>query len=112
MPSSLSHLFMLTADLAAARRFWVDMLGLEALMEGDGYLRVGGGDGFHIGIEQGDPGPTGSVQITVKVDDVDGTYRRLISAGVEFEAPPADQPWGARHAWLADPDGRRISIYR
>jgi uncharacterized glyoxalase superfamily protein PhnB len=80
-------------------------------LEGDGYLRVGGSDGFHIGIEQGDPGPLGSVEITVKVDDVDATYRRLTSVGIAFEGPPADQQWGVRHAWLSDPDGRRMSIY-
>jgi uncharacterized glyoxalase superfamily protein PhnB len=35
----------------------------------------------------------------------------LMEAGVEVEAPPQDQDWGARHAWFRDGDGRRMSIY-
>jgi catechol 2,3-dioxygenase-like lactoylglutathione lyase family enzyme len=110
--SSLSHVFMLVGDLAAARRFYIDLLGLEALVEDGGYLRVGGGGGFHVGIEQGEVGdPDSGPELNVEVDDVDATYERLIGAGVRFEAAPADQEWGARHAWLRDPDGRRLSIF-
>ena len=110
--SSLSHVFMLVGDLAEARRFYVDLLGLEVLVEGGDYLRVGGGGGFHIGMEHGavrtfDGGP----EINVQVADVDAEYARLTAAGVPFDGPPVDQEWGARHAWLRDPDGRRLSIF-
>ena len=36
---------------------------------------------------------------------------RLKSCGIEIEEGPVDRPWQARHAWLRDPDGRRMSIY-
>ncbi len=52
MPTRFSHLFVHVADLERLRRFYVDLLGLEAPMEGGGCLRVGGGDGFHIGLEE------------------------------------------------------------
>lgn len=58
MTTSLSHLFMLVSDLAAQRRLFVDVLGLQVLVEYPGYVRVGGGGGFHIGMEQGSPGPS------------------------------------------------------
>ena len=108
----LSHLFVHVRDLAESRRFYVDLLGLELLMEEPGYIRIGGGDGFHMGIEEV-PDAVGSrgVEIVVAVPDVDEAYRRLTDAGVAFEAAPADQPWGARHAWLRDPSGYRLSIY-
>jgi catechol 2,3-dioxygenase-like lactoylglutathione lyase family enzyme len=53
------------------------------------------------------PGP----EITVRVEDVDAAVARLRDLGIEIVEGPADQPWGARHAWLRDPDGRRMSIY-
>lgn len=111
MNAALSHLFMLVGDLAAARRFWVEAIGLRVLAEEPGYLRVGGDAGFQIGMEQGEPGPVNSVEICVRVPDVEAAYRQLVAAGVPVEGPPADQDWGARHAWLTDPDGRRMSIF-
>jgi catechol 2,3-dioxygenase-like lactoylglutathione lyase family enzyme len=69
--------------------------------------------GFAIGIEQAQDGnvsPDGP-EITLRVDDVDATVERLKSVDVEIEEGPIDQPWQARHAWLRDPDGRRMSIY-
>ena len=111
MGTSLSHIFMLVSDLDAQRRLFVEVLGLSVLAEYPGYVRVGGSDGFNIGMEQGEPGPPNSVEITIRVDDVDETYLRLMEAGVEVEAPPQDQDWGARHAWFRDGDGRRMSIY-
>jgi catechol 2,3-dioxygenase-like lactoylglutathione lyase family enzyme len=110
--SSLSHVFMLVGDLAEARRFYVDLIGLAVLAEDGGYLRVGGGGGFHMGMEQGGVGRVeGGPEINVQVVDVDAEYARLTAAGVPFEGSPADQEWGARHAWLRDPDGRRLSIF-
>jgi catechol 2,3-dioxygenase-like lactoylglutathione lyase family enzyme len=108
----LSHLFVHVRDLAAARRFYVEKLGLALLMEELGYIRVGGGEGFHIGMEEvpdeiGAPG----IEIAVAVHDVDETFARLRDEGIEFESEPQDMPWGARHAWLRDPSGYRLSIY-
>jgi catechol 2,3-dioxygenase-like lactoylglutathione lyase family enzyme len=35
----------------------------------------------------------------------------LSAAGTRFDGEPADQEWGARHVWLADPDGNRLSLF-
>ncbi len=109
----LSHLFVLASDLESARRFYVDELGLDLLMETPGYIRVGGGGGFHLGIEEGRPEnvPAPGIEIVIQVDDVDRRYRELVASGMRFLGPPEDQEWGARHAWLIDPDGYRLSIY-
>ena len=109
----LSHLFIVVTDLARTREFYVGSLGLEVLVDEPGYLRVGRRGGFHLGIEEGEPARVGAtgIEIVVEVDDVDSRYRELIAAGVTFDGPPEDQPWGARHAWLNDPDGYRLSIF-
>jgi catechol 2,3-dioxygenase-like lactoylglutathione lyase family enzyme len=115
--ASLSHLFLHVTSLGRARAFYVDGLGLALLVgsgeDGSGYMRLGGGDGFTIGVEERPPAEVGAlgIEIVVRVDDVDATYRRLQAAGVFFESAPADQEWGMRHAWLRDADGYRVSIY-
>ena len=85
-------------------------LGLEVLLERPGYVRIGGGDGFHMGFEEGRAAQIGSagIEIVIRVDDVDEAYGG--AAGVVFDSAPEDQPWGARHAWLHDPDGYPLSI--
>jgi catechol 2,3-dioxygenase-like lactoylglutathione lyase family enzyme len=110
MPSSLSHLFMPVRSLDEARRLYVELLGLEVLLHEDGYVRIGGGGGFHMGVEQEPTGAVKQADIVVRVDDVDATVERLRAAGVDV-TDPEDQEWGSRHAWLHDADGRPISIY-
>ena len=115
MSPHLSHLFVSVRDLHATHRFYVEQLGLEVLVGGPDrtYMRVGGGGGFHIGFEviPAAAVPTDGIEIRVRVDDVDATYERLVSAGLTFDGPPADQVWGARHVWLRDPTGHRVSIF-
>ena len=114
MAAYLSHLFMEVSDLDAARRGQVDAIGLALLEDRGPYIRVGdtAAEGFTIGIEQiANPATREHAEITVHVDDLDATLARLESLGIAIEEGPADQPWGARHAWLRDPDGRRLSIY-
>ncbi|MGH2428214.1 MAG: VOC family protein [Candidatus Limnocylindria bacterium] len=108
----LSHLFVHVRSLEDARRFYVDLLGLAVLMEEPGYLRIGNADGWHIGMEEV-PDRIGSagIEIVLRVEDVDAAYERLTAEGVAFETEPQDMPWGARHAWLRDPSGYRLSIY-
>ena len=110
--TAYSHLFVHVADLERTRAFYVGTLGLEVLLEREGYVRVGGGGGFHIGFEEGTSGQIGStgIEIVIRVDDVDEAYERFRAAGVVFDTAPEDQPWGARHAWLHDPDGYPLSI--
>jgi catechol 2,3-dioxygenase-like lactoylglutathione lyase family enzyme len=105
----LSHLFLTVADLAEARRFWTEAIGLDVLVEDDEYLRVGGG--FSMGIERAAEGDEPEVEVVVRVADVDESYARLQALGVACDGPPEEMPWGARHVWLRGPDGRRISLY-
>ena len=107
----LSHLFIHVSSLAETRRFYVDRLGLEVLAEHPGYLRIGTPGGFHFGCEELPGVGAEGIELVIAVDDVDTTYADLVNAGVVFDSPPADTDWGARHAWLRDPSGYRLSIY-
>ena len=113
---AFDHLFVRVRDLPATRRFYVDLLGLQVVWESPHgtYLRLGGGDGFTVGFELGRDLPAEldeGIEIRVRVADVDATWARLRDAGVAVGAPPADQRWGDRHAWLRDPSGHPVSIF-
>ena len=112
MRPTFSHLFLHVRDLAHTRDFYVGRLGLEALAEEAAYLRLGGGDGFSIGVEERTAAEIGApgIELEVRVDDVDSLAAELRAAGIAV-TEPTDQPWGARHAWLHDPDGYRLSIW-
>jgi len=115
MTPHLSHLFVSVRDLHATNRFYVEQLGLEVLAGGPHrtWMRLGGGGGFHIGFEAipGAAIPTDGVKIVLRVDDVEALFEPLGAAGVASDGPPADQVWGARHAWLRDPTGYRVSVH-
>lgn len=42
-------------------------------------------------------------------DDVEATHRQLYARGVEFESPPARQPWGT-FAIMLDSEGNRFVL--
>jgi catechol 2,3-dioxygenase-like lactoylglutathione lyase family enzyme len=106
------HLFIHVLDLRRTRAFYVDLLGFDVLAEEPGYLRLGGGEGFTVGVEERTLKETGAtgIEIDIVVPDVDALSVRLREAGVSITAP-SDQGWGARHAWFHDPDGYRLSIF-
>jgi catechol 2,3-dioxygenase-like lactoylglutathione lyase family enzyme len=110
--AGFSHCFLHVTDLERTRAFYVDLLGVEVLVEGPGYLRLGGGGGFHIGVEQRAASEVGApgIELELQVPDVDALASTLRQAGVSV-TEPSDQEWGARHAWLHDPDGYRLSIW-
>ena len=105
------HLSIHVSDLRRTRRFY-ERLGVEVLADDPGFLRLGGGDGFAIAVEERaarDVGAPG-LEIVIRVPDVDGLASSLRDEGVAVTAP-SDHPSGERRAWLHDPDGYRLSIY-
>jgi catechol 2,3-dioxygenase-like lactoylglutathione lyase family enzyme len=106
----LSHAYLTVTDLASARAFWSELVGLEMLIDGDEYLRLGGGGGFSVGMERTQEGVPPEVELVLRVDDVDAIHERLTAAGIDCSTPET-MPWGARHIWLRDPDGHPVSIY-
>jgi hydroxymethylpyrimidine/phosphomethylpyrimidine kinase len=107
--ASIDHLYMLVADLERSVEFY-ERLGFAATWWGD-YVRLEGPNGMYIGMEQGAVAVGGSIELVIRVDDVDRRFQGLSAAGVRFDGVPADQEWGARHVWLTDPDGNRLSMF-
>ena len=70
-----------------------------------------------LSIQQAETRPVGSVPDNAVVlyfecDDLDGEVARLKSLGLEFDEDPTDRDWLWRQAYLRDPNGNRICLFR
>ncbi len=120
MSSLLQNLGAITVfveDLAASRRFYQDVFGLEILNEDEDSVAFGFGNTIinvlkvEAAGELIEPAPVGDrtagsrFQLTVWVDDADAAYAELAARGVTFLNGPMDRPWGVRTASFRDPGG-------
>lgn len=104
-------------DLAASIAFY-EALGLELIVRSDDYARLAcpdaeGGAPSTFSLHR-DPGAEGVSETVVyfEDDDLDATVDRLTRAGMVFERGPTDQRWLWREAYLRDPTGNVVCLYR
>ncbi len=55
---------------------------------------------------------SGNIVLYFECGDLDDEYERLMSLGIEFDQPPTDREWLWREAYLRDPNGNRICLFR
>jgi catechol 2,3-dioxygenase-like lactoylglutathione lyase family enzyme len=104
----------LTRDIACARAFYADLLGLEVESEGEFDLEFRAGqvtldifDPSSIG-QPFAPSPAG---LALRVSDVAAVRAELEANGVEFDGPTQDT--GVCHmASFRDPDGNALMLHR
>lgn len=100
-------------DVADAKRFYGDLLGLETLMD-MGWIATYGSPPLstrpQIGILREGGSGADVPDISIEVDDVDEALRRMREAGVAIEYGPADEPWGVRRFYVRDPFGKLVNI--
>jgi catechol 2,3-dioxygenase-like lactoylglutathione lyase family enzyme len=107
------------SDLARARTWWVDTLGLSVVMDGEGGLVVEAGNGTRIQcyVSEG-AGKAPNTVVDFLVEDLEGAVDDLAGRGISFErydGIEADDRGIAemgplRCAWVNDPDGNSIAI--
>ena len=111
--------FAPVTDVARARAFYVDVLGLTVL-EDTPFALVCDAGGTTLRITPvGELSPQPFTVLGWAVDDVAATSRALVDAGVEllrFDGMDQDElgvwttPGGDRIAWFHDPDGNVLSL--
>jgi catechol 2,3-dioxygenase-like lactoylglutathione lyase family enzyme len=110
---------LFVADLAKARAFYVDVLGLAVWFEDEIIVVVGGRSG-RVVLHRNDKGhdergifpagdAIGGAAIRFTVDDPDACAREAASRGLRIVWPTQDAAWG-RFVVLEDPDGRSIVL--
>jgi catechol 2,3-dioxygenase-like lactoylglutathione lyase family enzyme len=104
----------LTQDLARAKRFYTEVLGLEIETEGDSDMELSCGqvtldifDPSSIG-QPFAPSPAG---LALRVPDVDVARSELEAKGVEFDGETIETSV-CKQAWFKDPDGNSLMLHR
>ncbi|MEX0954016.1 MAG: VOC family protein [Rhizobiaceae bacterium] len=99
-------------DVAAARRFYGDVLEFDVLMDMGWIVTFGSDAQMTVQLSVMSEGGSGTPvpDISIEVDDVDGALRRVRNGGFAVEYGPADEPWGVRRFFVRDPFGRLVNI--
>lgn len=107
MESSLTFAFALeyVADVAAAKRFYVDVLGFEVERESPAFvqLRDRSGVGFALAGDEPVGGERALIELYWATDDADAAFAAL-SRAADVRLPLTQFPFGRVFA-IADPDG-------
>ena len=111
---------LLAKDLAAAREFYHDRLGLEILTEGDDAIVFRCGGGTHLDVTRSTVGTADEqTQASWQVQDLRAEVAELRSRGVEvqeYDMPGLKTEDGiadlgfAWMAWIIDPGGNALAI--
>ena len=101
-----------TKELAEAKRFYQDVLGLDVLMDHGWIVTYGSREEMSIQISFASQGgfDTPTPDVSIEVDDVDAALDRMRSAGFRIDYGPADEPWGVRRFYVRDPFGKLVNI--
>ena len=99
-------------DIAAGRRFYQEVLGLELLMDLGWIATYGAREkmGIQISIMSEGGSGTPTPDLSIEVDDVEAALVRMREAGIPIEYGPADEPWGVRRFFVRDPFGKLVNI--
>ena len=111
---------LLAKDLAAAREFYHDRVGLEILTEGDDAIVFQCGGGTHLDVTKSTVGTADEqTQASWQVQDLRAEVAELRSRGVEvqeYDTPGLKTEDGiadlgfAWMAWIIDPGGNALAI--
>ena len=85
-----AHMIVYADDAEAARAFFREMLGFDAVDAGEGWLI--------FALQPGElackPGDAGRHELFFMCDDIEATVAELKKRGVEFTGPVSDEGWG------------------
>jgi catechol 2,3-dioxygenase-like lactoylglutathione lyase family enzyme len=112
--------FVSIVDVARAKAFYRDALGLRLVTEEPPFALVFEANGFmlRLGIAKELPAAHGTV-LGWQVPEISATVQELGQAGVRFERYTGvaqdelgiwTSPTGAKVAWFKDPDGNTLSV--
>jgi catechol 2,3-dioxygenase-like lactoylglutathione lyase family enzyme len=101
-----------TADPAAAKAFYQDILGLDPLMDHGWIATYGSSRERPVQVSFASEGGSGTPVpgLSIEVDDIDEAFSAMSAAGFEITYGPTDEPWGVRRFYVRDPFGTLVNI--
>ncbi len=115
----LSAARVFVRDIVAARRFYVEILGLPIKADGTQYgycvFRSGGTDLVIEAVADDAPEEDRALVgrftgLSFKVQDASAKHKELQALGVPFTGPPEKQFWGGVLATFQDPSGNGLQL--
>jgi catechol 2,3-dioxygenase-like lactoylglutathione lyase family enzyme len=99
-------------DVAAAERFYRDVLGLEIIMDHGWIQTYGSDENARVQLSVATEGGSGTEvpDLSIEVDDVETALERVKEAGFKIEYGLAYEPWGVRRFFVRDPFGKLVNI--
>jgi predicted enzyme related to lactoylglutathione lyase len=117
MLRGLTTISFWAADLAAAKTWYAELLGVEPYFERPGYIEFRLGDYQHeLGVIDSSYAPEGSATVPGgavvywHVDDVSATFERLLAMGAKEYQPLMTRGEGFITAAVVDPFGNVLGI--
>jgi catechol 2,3-dioxygenase-like lactoylglutathione lyase family enzyme len=104
----------LTQDIARAKHFYCEVLGLEIETEGDSDMELRAGQ---VTLDIFDPSSIGQpfaaspAGLALRVADVEAARAELEAKGVVFDGDTIETSV-CRQAWFKDPDGNALMLHR
>jgi catechol 2,3-dioxygenase-like lactoylglutathione lyase family enzyme len=102
-------------DMTVSIAFY-ETLGLKLIVRADHYARFECPDGdatFSLALRDTPlPSDRKGVHVYFECDDLDARVAALKTCGIRLDNGPIDQGWLWREAWLTDPAGNIICLYR
>ena len=114
--------FIASSDVERSRRFYAEVLGGEAVLEGElsivalanGWVTISGPGGPTADkptvtlVPPSDPDHASSF-LNIRVADISSVYAQWSARGAEFLTPPIDRG-GEIRCYMRDPDGHLIEV--
>jgi len=109
--SGLQFVMLHTDDVAAARAFYAERMGLTVVTEAPGFVQFASptGKGADLAIGTLTPEVSREPELWWYVDDVDTTHATLLAQGAEIVAPLTTMPFG-RFCATKDPAGYTVYL--
>lgn len=101
-----------TGDMAAARRFYGELLGMEVAMDHGWIITLVGAGQSRPQISFASEGGSGTLvpDLSIEVDDLHALLETLLAAGHQPEYGPVREPWGVERFFVRDSFGRLLNI--
>jgi catechol 2,3-dioxygenase-like lactoylglutathione lyase family enzyme len=106
-----NHLVFRTPDIARARAFYIEKLGLTLLGGAEKYFAARAGE-IRLSFFPSEDTPTGEgrVAFILRTDNVDEEFARLTAAGIDAPDGIIEAPDFMRFFSFEDPDGNTVHV--
>jgi predicted enzyme related to lactoylglutathione lyase len=100
------------ADIASAKSFYADYLGLSVEEFDMGWVAryTSPETGANVQLVTRDATAPETPVVSVKVDDIEAAFAEARERGYEIVHPPTTEPWGVRRFFVRDPGGNVVNI--